>query len=351
MLKESGVNENHSIEEILNSRCSCDFGADPKNNHWGMFKKDKLPSSEDIQRILQCCEVPQFSDIELLQWWEGKYLFIGFKKPKDCFEVRLLHIESGMQQEAIYLACTATGVGTCIQNLGVNGTEYGDKIATVKHIILEKADTYGNQKFSTAAPGPEKPFKKGKNISEPKRNGNVECLPELEQLTLFQDAGTQADETDISQLLWAAKGRTPHYIKSHPWGLTISTMGGGQNYTTVYLIKENKLFRYINWTIFRYIDWTTRFFPWWIAGNPTHDIKFVGKINVSSELDNTNVGIILSRNENTNRALWEVGYMLENMLLQAKSLGISYKSKVFTKDEIKKLERNGISDPVAALLL
>jgi hypothetical protein len=43
--------------------------------------------------------------------------------------------------------------------------------------------------------------------------------------------------------------------------------------------------------------------------------------------------------------------MLENMFLQAKSLGISYKSKVFMNDDIKKLERNGISDPVAALLL
>jgi len=59
----------------------------------------------------------------------------------------------------------------------------------------------------------------------------------------------------------------------------------------------------------------------------------------------------LSRNEKSNRSLWEVGYMLENMFLQAKSLGISYKSKVFTNDEIKKLERNGISEAVAALLL
>jgi hypothetical protein len=88
-----------------------------------------------------------------------------------------------------------------------------------------------------------------------------------------------------------------------------------------------------------------------MAGNPTHDLKFVGNINVSFELDNANVGIILSRNENTNRALWEVGYMLENMLLQAKSLGISYETKVFTDDEIEKLERNGISGAVAALVL
>ena len=160
----------------------------------------------------------------------------------------------------------------------------------------------------------------------------------------FQNTGTQANETDISQLLWAAKGRTPHYIKSHPWGLTIPTWGGGQNYTNVYLVKENKLFRYINWTM--------KFFPlWWVVGTPTHDVKFVKNVNISSQLDGSNAGIILSRNEKTNRALWEVGYMLENMLLQTKSLGITYKSKVFTKEDIRKLEKNGISEAVAALLL
>jgi len=340
-----------SIEKVLNSRCSCDFDGNPKQNHWGIFIKDKHPSRRIIQRVLRCCRVPQFSDGKLSLWFEDEYLFLGFEKTNSPLKTRLLHIESGMQQEALYLACTALGLGTCIHNLGVNGTEYRDKMATARHLILETANSYETGKFSTAPPGPEKPFKRGKNLSEPKTDGNMDCLPELEQLTLFNNTSTQAYETDISQLLWAAKGRTPHYIKSHPWGLTIPTMGGGQNYTTVYLIKENKLYRYINWTIFRYINWKTKFFPWWIAGNPTHDIKFVGNIDVSSELDNASIGIILSRNEKTNRALWEVGYMLENMFLQAKSLGISYKSKVFTKEEIGKLKRKGISEAVAALLL
>jgi hypothetical protein len=340
-----------SIEKVLNSRRSCDFDGPPKQNHWGTFIKNTHPSRRIIERVLRCCRVPQFSDGKLSLWFEDEHLFLSFEKTNDPFKTRLLHIESGMQQEAVYLACTALGLGTCIHNLGINGTDYTDKIATARHLILEKANSYENGKFSTATPGPEKPFKKGKNLSEPKRNGNVECLQELEQLTLFQDTGTQAFETDISQLLWAAKGRTPHYIKSHPWGLTIPTMGGGQNYTTVYLVKGKKLFRYLNWTIFRYVNWKTKFFPWWKIGNPTHDIKFVKNVDVSFALDDANTGMILCRNEETNRALWEVGYMLENMLLQARSLGISYKSKVFTKEEIRKLERNGISEAVAALLL
>jgi hypothetical protein len=344
-----------SVEKVLNSRCSCDFDGNPKHNHWGMFIKDKYPSQKTIQHILQCCRVPQFSDGTLLFWFEDGLLFSGFKKTSDPLKNRLLNIESGMQHEAVYLACTALGLGTCIRNLGVNGTEHGDKVATAKHIILDKADTYGNQKFSTATPGPEKPFKKGKNLSEPKRDGNVECLPELKHLTLFKEGSidpsiegrTQADETEISQMLWAAKGRTPHYVKSHPWGLTIPTWGGGQNFTNVYLLRENKLFKYVNWTTasFRFSRFS------WTIGNPTHDIKFVRNLDVSSELHNAKVGILLSQNEITNRSVWEVGYVLENMFLQARSLGISYKAKIFTDREIKKLERNGIPGAVAAMLL
>ncbi len=340
-----------SIEKVLNSRCSCDFDHDPQKNHWGTFIKGKSPPGRTTERVLRSCRIPQFSNGKLSLWFQDGYLFLGFVKTNDLYETRLLHIESGMQQEAVYLACTALGLGTCIHNLGINGTEYVDKMATARHLILEKADSYETGKFSTASLGAEKPFKKGKSLSEPKRDGNVECLPELEQLTLYKNAGPEADETDISQLLWAAKGRTPHYIKSHPWGLTIPTWGGGQNYTSLYLIKGNKLFRYINWTLFRYMNWKTRFFPWWMAGNPTHDIKFVKNINILSELNGTNAAIIVARNEKTNRALWEVGYMLENMILQAKSLGTSYRSKVFTKDEMAELERNRISEAVVALLL
>ena len=344
-----------SVEKVLNSRCSSDFNGNPKKDHWGVFIKDKHPSRRIIDRVLRCCRVPQFSDGKLLLWFENDYLFLGFEKSNDPYKTRLLHIESGMQQEAVYLACTALGLGTCIHNLGINGTEHEDKIATTRHLILEKVDSYKNGKFTTAAPGPEKPFKKGKNLSEPNRDGNVECPPELEQLTLFKNTGTQADETDISQLLWAAKGRTPHYIKSHPWGLTIPTWGGGQNYTNVYLVKENKLFRYINWTT-RFLSAHARYARYarylsWKIGYPTHDIKPLRNVNISDYLDGADIAIILSRNEKSNRPLWEVGYMLENMFLQAKSLKISYKSKIFNYNEIKQMTKTGVSEAVAAVLL
>ena len=308
-----------------------------------------------MERILRCCKVPQYSDGKLLLWFEDKYLFLGFEKTNEPFQTRMLHIESGMQQEAVYLACTALGVGTCIHNLGINGTQRENKIATTRHLILEKTNSYETGKYTTAAPGPKKPIKHGKNLTEPQRDSSVECLPELKQLTLTKNTGSHADETGISQLLWAAKGRTPHYIKSHPWGLTIPTWGGGQDYTNVYLVRNNKLFRYISWTT-RFLTMHIRYVPharhlFWRVGYPTHDIKLLRNVNISDQLDGADIAIILSRNERTNRSLWEVGYMLENMFLQLKSLKISYTSKIFNNNEMKRLAKAGVSEAVAAVLL
>jgi hypothetical protein len=339
-----------SIEKVLNSRCSSGFDNSSKNSHWGTFVKDDDTSRKVTYDVLKYCKIPQFSDGKLAQEFQNEYLFLNAEKKDDPFKARLLQIESGMQQEAVYLACTALGLGACIHNLGINGTERENSIATARYLILEKENCYKTGKFSTASPGPEKPFKKGKNLSEPRRDGKVECLDQMMQLTVSEKNGNRAGEADISQLLWAARGRTPHYVKRHPWGLTIPTWGGRQNFTNVYIIKARKLFRYVNWTTNRHIDIKTRFFPWWIFGHPTHDLRYVKNVQIPFESNDASL-IIMSRNEATNRALWEVGYMLENMFLQARSLGISYQTKIFTDEEARKLKTAGIQAAVTALLL
>ena len=344
-----------SVEKVLNSRCSSGFDVGPKRSHWGTFI-DRRPPKKIINHVLRCCNVCRFSSGKLLHWFENEYLFLGFEKPNDPHTKRVLHIESGMQQEAVYLACTAQGVGTCIHNQGINGTTYGEKIATARHLIMETADPYESGRFTTKAPRLGKPFRTGRNLSEPLRDGDTECLPELEDLTSFKKSGSSATKKDISQLLWAAKGRTPHLIHMHVWnllwGLTIPTWAGGQVYTTVLLIKDDKLFRYLNWTkqfsllnrlFLNYLKWT--------RGNPTHDIYFIRNVNIRAQLDGVDTAIILCQNEKTGRALWEIGYMLENMFLQAKSLGISYESKLFNTEEISQLAELGVTNAVAAVLL
>jgi len=344
-----------SIEKVLNSRCSSQFDVGSRKSHWGTFT-DRCPPNNVIKRVVRCCNIPRFSSGKLVHWFKNGYLFLGFEKPSDPYTERVLHIESGMQQEAVYLACTAQGVGTCIHNQGINGTEYEEKIATARHLIMEMTDPYENGKFTTKLPGPDKPFKTGKNLSRPLRDGDTECLPQLEQLTSLNKSGSSATEEHISQLLWAAKGRTPHLIRLHAWklmwGLTIPTWGGTQDLTSIYLIKDNKLFRYTNWT--KKFSLLNRLFRQkfkWTRGNPTHDIQFIKNVNIRTQLDGADTAIILCQHENTNRTLWEVGYMLENMFLQAMSLGISYKSKIFNAEDISQLGQAGVTNAVAAVIL
>jgi hypothetical protein len=344
-----------SIEKVLNSRCSSDLDNIAIKSHWGTLINQR-PPEKAIDQILRCCNIPRFSDGKLAQWFENGNFFLGFERPKNQHEEQLLHVESGMQQEAVYIACAALGIGTCIHNEGINGTQYGEKTATSKQPIMEMIDPYESGKLTTKAPGPEKPFVTGKNLTTPVREGDVECLEYLGRHASFNKYGSSATEKDISQLLWAAKGRTPHCVKVNRWkfmwGLTIPTWGGGQNYTSVYLLKNKKLYSYVNWTKeFSLVNRVFREILRWTRGNPTHDIRFVRNVDVGSKMYGHEEAIILCQNELARLALWEVGYMLENMFLQAKSLGISYESNVFSADETSQLRELGVANAVAAVFI
>jgi len=343
-----------SIEKVLNSRCSSEH-AGPRRSHFGTFT-DKNPPEETINHIISYCSIPRFSSGKLLHWFKDRYLFLGFENPKDPNAQRLLHVESGMQHEAVYLGCAAEGIGTCIHNQGIDGTQYEEKTATARQLIMEIADSYMTGKFSTKAPGPQKPFVQGKNLTEPRRDGDIECVTQLGKLTTSNKSGSSSTEKDVSQLLWAARGRTPHYVKMErwnlTWGLTIPTWGGHQDYTSLCFVKGNKLYTYVNWT--KEFSLTNKLFQYglrWTRGNPTHDTRFVRNVNIGSQMHGHEEAIFLCQNENTGRTLWEAGYMLENIFLEARSLGISYESKVFSAEEISRLSDIGIPNAVAAVFI
>jgi hypothetical protein len=342
-----------SIEKVLNSRCSSDSG--PIKGHFGTFT-GKHASDNVVDRILGCLETPRFSEGKLLHWFENGYLFLGFEDPKDQDTQRLLHVESGMQHQAVYLACAAEGMGTCIHNQGINGMQKGEKTSTARHPIMEITDPYESGKFTTKPPGPQNSMVTGKGLIEPLRDGDVECLLELSKLATSKSSGSSATEKDVSQLLWAARGRTPHCINidhwKFMWGLTIPTWGGIQNIASVYLIKEKKLYAYVNWT--KNFSLLNRFFGQkfgWTRGNPTHAIQFVRNVDIASQMNGHDEAIFLCQNEQTGRALWEIGYMLENMFLQAKSLDVSYESKIFSANEASSLGRMGVINAVAAFFI
>jgi hypothetical protein len=89
----------------------------------------------------------------------------------------------------------------------------------------------------------------------------------------------------------------------------------------------------------------------WTRGNPSHETRFVRDVDIGSQMHGHGEAIFLCQNEQTARALWEVGYMLENMFLQAKSLGIQYESKIFLADEISRLSETGVANAVAAVFI
>lgn len=94
-----------SIEKVLNLRCSSDSG--PRKSHFGTFN-NKHPPEAVIDYIFSCLDIPMFSGGKLMHWCENGYLFLGFENPKDPYTQRLLHIESGVQHEAVYLSCKPT---------------------------------------------------------------------------------------------------------------------------------------------------------------------------------------------------------------------------------------------------
>jgi hypothetical protein len=156
----------------------------------------------------------------------------------------------------------------------------------------------------------------------------------IERMDITSD-GRRSGSKDVSQLLWAARGRTPHKYRGREWGMTIPTWAGGQNYTSLYLLNENGLHEYINW-----------------RGNfPTHHLEKVRNADLQSISPSCMTCIILSVNEETKRALWEVGYMLENMLLQATALGVAYEAKLLGYEEKRRFQPIGLSSAVAVLRL
>ncbi len=52
-------------------------------------------------------------------------------------------------------------------------------------------------------------------------------------------------------------------------------------------------------------------------------------------------------NEDSGRALWEVGYMLENLLAQATSLGVRYRTSLLDSTAAAPYERSGMARAVA----
>ena len=223
-------------------------------------------------------------------------------------------------------------------NQGRDGTVISPaQIETTKIKLGPMKPGYEGSYWTSKVPGEPSPWMSG-NLADPDRKGNMPFLSILPELRLQRKTSHSASQDSLSQLLWAARGRTPHYYLARPWGLTIPTWGGRQDISSVYVIKNAKSFSYVNW----------------MDDRPTHMLSDLGEMKVRLFGNNGNGHqdkyglIIIGINENTNRALWEVGYQLFNILAQAHSLVISYDTHFLDQSQQRQIEQSGIKNPVIA---
>jgi hypothetical protein len=328
-----------SLETALNSRCTSDYDGDPTRFHWGMFDENRKLSIEQIGTIFDFAKTPRFTDhyVEILA--DQNTLAFTVDSRVNDIQKDWVMVESGMQQQAVGLVCAAFGVGMVFRNLGVDGTAISDsKWGTIKILLNPMKPSYDGQFWSSFPPMGVSSWLKG-NLPDPSRDGNNALLTLIGSVATASHSSQDLLDRDISQLLWAARGRTPHLHNSKPWGMTVPTWAGKQNISSVYLLQENELFQYINWA----------------SARPTHSLSLVTKldehqtIKMKRSFPPYKVLIILCTNERTGRALWEIGYQIQNLLLQAHSLQISYRAILLDESQKNALDHLKLDSPVAML--
>lgn len=333
--------QNISVETALNSRCSSDSDDNPFKFHWGMFDRAKKLSNEQINKVISCAAIPRFTEYTLEVKPAGSILTFSVDNKASGIYRDWIMVESGMQQQAIGLICAALGIGSVLQSFGDDGrrlseTEWGTirmKLSTIK-------PCYSGSFWTTAAPRGARPWKRG-NLPDPSREGKKPLIPTLKAVKTSKKTGREATDESISQLLWAARGRTPHFYKSQPWSMTIPTSGGKQNISSVYLLSNYSLYKYVNWH----------------KNRPTHSLETLGNINLhlwyklTGLFQNFLTMVVLTKNEDFVTALWEVGYQLLNLLVQADALNLDYEAVLLDEEQKRAFQETSILRPVAVLLL
>jgi hypothetical protein len=315
--------ESVSVEMALNSRCNSDFIESQKYGHWGIFDRDTKLSKIQIRQIIVLAQIPRFSDKRVTVHIDGQLLTFVVENLRSSFLMHCVMIESGMQQQLVSVICAALGVGLIFQNLTKNGKHISETaFATTKMLLSPMKPSYGGTYWSSSPPNL---WLRG-NLPDPDRKGKEHLFSVLKKLNIEYRGQESSTINEVGQLLWAAKGRTPHLYKSKPWGMTIPIWTDKIEATSIYAIMDLKLFKYINWQ----------------NGRPTHTIKLVTEVDKSicdclmNCFPYNKIFIILIANDDYSSTHWEIGYMVMNLILQAVALGISYKATLVS-DEIKKM--------------
>ncbi len=323
-----------SVETALNSRCNSDYDSNPKTSHWGMFEKSLTLSDDQVKTFLNHIRIPRFTNQRLEVRNDGNVLTFIVDRQLSGIQKQWAMIESGMQQQATGLISAAFGIGMVFRGVGRNGRTISNvDYAATKIKIGAMRPAYNGRIWSCSSPEGNQQRIKG-NLPEPGRDGNNSLIEALTELKTRSTNAKPASHAMLSQLLWAARGRTPHWCPANRWGLTIPTWKAEQNITRVCVLTNSEMHSYQNWH----------------QSKPMHSIKFERRVDrsIQKELQNhlgqsTNCFIMLTQNESHDRAAWEVGYQLLNLLLQARVLNLSYKAILPDEGQKKLFEKHHLN--------
>ncbi len=329
-----------SVETALNSRCTSDHWDDHESSHWGILDQSVRFTDHDMHRIIKYAKIRRFTPYRLeIQRVRDRCFFTADPQPAKR-EKEWLMVESGMQQQAVLLTCAALGVGALMQDLGPDGKLLPNGERAIMSLkIGPMKPSYEGSYWISSFPERHPMWMKG-NLPDPARNGRISLLSALNAYALHVSAGSRATFENLSQLLWAARGRTPHYYDSVPWGMTIPTSGGRQDVSSLFLIRESKVYTYENWRKKR----------------PTHGLRVVRETGraLVFQFDQPewklNTWLIIALNDLEKRGFWETGYQLLNILVQAHTLGLGFRTVFLDDSQILDCSSTlGIKNAVAAV--
>ncbi len=310
-----------SVEKALNSRCTSNNVADTSIGHWGMFDTAKKLSPDQILKITSSARIPRLTDFQCEIRAENNMISFIVDSSAQGMQRDRLMIESGMQQQAVLLISAASGVGTVLISVRPEYKRLSEKeTCAIKLRLDPMMPSYNGSYWTTAAPGEERAWRRG-NLPDPSRDGTVPLFSALGSVSLEKMSGKRLSSEDLGQVLWAAKGRTPHFYKAIPWGMTVPTSNGAIEVTSVYVCGERGLFKYSNWEKRR----------------PTHSIRKIVERDrplfekLSSDFPGRRTFVLFKNNLPSNGSLWEIGYCLISALLQLTALQVSHTAFVATE--------------------
>ena len=329
-----------SVEKALNSRCCSDHDAAPGSLHWGTFDLAYRLSDEQVSGVIDAVETLRLTRGATTVRGEGNLLTFLVNADAVGDEKLRLMVESGMQQQAAALVCAALGIGVVFQHHGRDGLAPSPgKQATISMKLEPMTPPYDGAYWTAMAPDKREAWQEG-NLTDPDRAGTRPLLDVLATVTPQSSGSSIEDVATIGQILWAARGNTPHTSMSKLRGMTIPVWAGERNISRVYLVADSALFAYRNL----------------VRGKATHSVRRIGTISrekwrrAADTLELSHCSLILGTNERSGRAFWEVGYQLLNVTLEAEALGLSYRVIMIEEGQRQMMREIGVRNATALVV-